>query len=298
MRIAASFALLAGCGILLGGCDVLFQLQDVKPQAIDAPAIDAALPDTPPIPPMHCTLPAAWDPSMIGAGTFYTVDASLTSAVFEDNGRIYYTPAGTTQKTVELFASISGLRAPRLAPSGNELLLAWNQPVCCSIVSSTRDGAGTWSTPAPITVQNIVIDSYEVPGVPSAGNGAKRRMVVTNATNDEFFELREDEAGWTLVFNYRAITLGMTAITDANLSPDGYRMYFGGVRMGQTSQRVFMIDRTDLTKAFDRANVIQVRDTAQSVQNVRTPYVSDDCASLWYSLGSSTTATVYKAVPQ
>jgi len=284
MRIAASL-------VLLAGCDVLFQLQDVKPP-VDA--IDAAPPDAPLVPPALCSFPATWTLSTVGAGTFYTVDAAQTIAVFEDSGLIYETTPGSVSTAKRLFASISGLRSPRLAPSGTELFMHSDVP-CCSVVVSTLQ-AGVWSPPTPIATTNHVISTNDLPGIPTAGDLVKRRMIISDTFDDAFYEMREDAAGWTQIYNYTNQTLGMTDIQDGDLSPDGYRMFFAGVRMAQTTQRVFAIDRTDLNQPFEASNVVEVRDSLQSASGLRTPYVSSDCKTLWFSVGTAVGAIVRKGV--
>jgi len=100
-----------------------------------------------------------------------------------------------------------------------------------------------------------------------------------------------------LVFNYRDQMLGMLEMQDANLSPDGYRMFFGGVRMGQSTERVFAIDRSDLTMPFEAANIVEVHNTTQTTLSPRSPYVTADCSSLWFSLATNS-GTIRNGVPQ
>jgi len=285
MRTAASLVLLAGCDVVLAGCDVLFQLQDVHPppDAIE----DASEPDAVPIPPVQCSFPpAGFNVGQLGTGTFYTVDAGVTTAVFENNDMIYLTTPGMVSTTQQLFSGMTGLRSPRLSPDGTELFMHSSKP-CCNIVVSKLEG-NTWLPPEPITVKGLSIGADELPGTPTAGINARRRIMLSVSGTDMFWELVEEPDGWHVVANYRDYLLGMAAIQDANLTPDGYRVFFGGVRQTGGSDRVWAMDRTDLTVEFEGGNnIVEVHDSMQNTLSVRSPYVTPDCKSLWFSVGTN-----------
>jgi hypothetical protein len=85
----------------------------------------------------------------------------------------------------------------------------------------------------------------------------------------------------------------MAAIQDANLTPDGYRVFFGGVRQTGGSERVWAMNRTDLTVPFEGGtNIVQVHDSTQNAAALRSPYVTQDCKSIWFSVGTTSPASV------
>lgn len=112
---------------------------------------------------------------------------------------------------------------------------------------------------------------------------APRRILVRSATAANMDEYGEDAGTWTLVTSYTPSDLGITAITSAQLSPDGLRVLLRGRDPVRMLGGMFYADRASVDAPFSTARYL---DTVPAPSQ-GTAYMTEDCARVYMpALGS------------
>lgn len=268
--------------VAAAGCDALFSIPAIGPDAHLDGALDGASFDAIDAPP-HCA-PASFESITGTQFTNFQADeiafpADVSFAIVVHGGFVSYLPAVTTTAS-PMPTGISGgtWHFPALTPDGSELFLSESGPV---LVVSTNNGMG-WGPPAPV---GGAIPASVFPGAPASVGVNDLRMVV-GASSPRLFAEYERRSGNWLAFGSTVTAQTLTGMTGMiehpSLSPDGLVLVF--VLYGTTTNDgVWYIQRASLADPFDALTAVRYGrlKSPAVLSRFATPYLTEDCHDLY-----------------
>lgn len=283
---------------LLCGCNPVFGIDSTE--LIDAP---------PPPPPIDAPIPFACPED----GTAPVFGTSLTM-VPEARDCVAYTttPTGTAAAVCGGFtavvmtgavdtplapvtldpATMNYIEGVRIAPEGNDVYVAHYDVNWTRVTTRYQAVDGIWKQQGKSFTPERA-DGYSMMSTPTQG-AARRAVIQAYDVNFalELLELEETaDEGWVPKRSTPLADLGVTAVFQPSLSPDGLRLVFidTGYQSptmgdalppsnGNTMQPVFYTDRADLASPFRPAKMLE---TVPGL--VQWPYMTPDCGRIYFS---------------
>jgi hypothetical protein len=185
-----------------------------------------------------------------------TIDGSLTAA-----------PGFPT-------ASDITVSQPRIDPEGEEVVLATfdltNTVAPFAVFRAQTDGS--WSRLADLPIPQFGIVSGRT-------RGPNRHLLHRKNVQDDLDEWAEQSPGtWNKVNTHRLAALGVTAVDELWISPDGLRVIMNA-RTATTPNlgQVMYADRASMTDAFNAAVALD------NVPAVHDAFMTEDCARIYLS---------------
>jgi hypothetical protein len=166
----------------------------------------------------------------------------------------------------------------RLTPDGDEMLVEAERLSFFNLLAAPflqmyqRGNDGTWSVEYALGIP--VTDSDAI-GTFTAGDPIGRRLVIGGALDSTLHEYSYDGTAWNAGWAQPISELGVTSITGLALTSDGRRMVFSA----GMPPIVYYTDRMDVGTSF------RIADQLQNVPGVYDPFLTDDCARLYYAAG-------------
>jgi hypothetical protein len=280
--VTSTFALTA-LVVLTGACNAVYDLEDTSlpppPLPPTCPAIGIAPAFSPDFhqfavqPCSDYTLSATANRGMASCPTRVGPEVAI--------GEVDAPVSAIVTPPVNDFVNIQN---PRLVPEGDVAYIYEN--------NFDANGSNTFGVYRPVDDTTWRYDGdLGVPftptygleiGVPSAGP-VRHLMVVDGTTFPEgLYEIVGHQgSGWQSVLPGYTTELGVRVATAPNLSADGLRMVFRAIESTGNTFAVFYADRESLDARFGMAQRLE------GVPDVADPFMSDDCARIYFSgLGS------------
>lgn len=274
MRVAVALALCA-CG------------DDAAHHAADAPAIDAAARPCP-----ASVVPGFGGPPhvvMYGECELYATDVSGALAVAScSDGSVRAGPVNGLLD-IQTFDPPGSYVMPRLAPDGRELFVIRGDRFGLEVDAFVPDPSTPNAWHAPVMQVLPAASGLSAPTARLAG--AARRLIATTDRGG-LQEWTSADATWTQ-FGAPLATAdlaGVTPIGAPSITADGRRVVFAGQR-GSGAPAIYYLDRADVARPFAAQAPAKIYD-GTGRRPPRTPFMTTDCQTLYFSRSDATTADV------
>jgi hypothetical protein len=269
--------------VMLAGCDRIFGIHDTHELHIDAQFFDAGI-DAP----FACPAVGAPVYSPLLHQEFvqncgeYNISADGTTAVglcyVGAQASLHIGPPGMPLEPAGIPQSGQGaFAAPRLTPDGNELIVLEYSFNDASVAARHFVRAGSsWQTAGPLP---FTLDAYRsISHIARTPTGDRLFVLDSMARNAQEWEL--SNGTWTQHGPpITADELGVPSFFRIALTPDGLHMLISAG--GSADQPLFFTQRVTADSPLATAA------PAQGVPHVDTPYMTNDCARVYFAgLGS------------
>ena len=215
-----------------------------------------------------------------------------------NGGAIMKGPPGSMEMTAVDFDSDATIKeVPRLAPAGDALFVrspVIPVPGTASFRIFLEGSDGIWSEDKAITFADQLLPSMNDKISTPTGGTIERHIIVLHidpASTDHttFIEYAESKFnGWKPQHTYGPGDLGVITFSDPYLSEDGLALWFPGADTpGEPG--LFASIRTDVGSEFPKA----IRITTPPESSLLAPFVTRDCARLYFGVGSDTSFVVH-----
>jgi hypothetical protein len=171
----------------------------------------------------------------------------------------------------------------RLLPEGDAVLVQVRDKTTNAVtVVRYERGGDTWTEAA--TEQITLADEFDRLSAPTRKGPARRILQLTRESAMGFAkvieELEEDDAGkWSPVgAPYRPFDLGVDAVFDPNLTPDGLRMVFSGFGFSGENA-IYYADRPSIDARFGGTTIaLTLIGNGQTL----SPFLAPDCSRIYF----------------
>lgn len=266
--------------LAVAGCNSVFGVHQTE----QAPVADAQFFDAPSDAPYACpqigTAPVfkkyyhqALDQSCSGYTTSPRTNLATAMCVAPSVVREGAIDGPMTVSTFASPPSTSGaVYRAKLGPDGDVLLVRRFDTIKNAFTISLYERtAETWTYRYDALVPTV---DGSLPSTPTRGASARRFLLYFAVNQGEFHEIVETSPGvWSDLLTHTTTELGVDAVFDVNLSPDGLRIVFGGGTSVSTA--IFYADRARVGDPFGHT-------TPFDLPAAYGAFMTEDCGRMYF----------------